>query len=386
MAVETDKTRPGPPASSGDLYRRIFESASDGLLVAGYPDWEIEDANPSLCLMAGSSRAALVGRDARSVGAFAGFFGDGVCASVLAGGGVHRCDGLHLEASDGRRIPVEIVCTTFHHDGRMLAQCGVRDMTMRQHEADEVRRVTENLEHRVDARTAELEAANRELEAFTYSVSHDLRAPLRHILGFVDILKAEGGLAGNEMAERHLATIAGAARRMGELIDDLLDFSRIGRSEMRKVSVPLRTLVDEAMGDVEPQTAGRSVEWTIGALPEVEVDRSLMRQALVNLLSNAVKFTSVRDRAAIAITATPEAGGGHVVHVRDNGIGFDQRHASRLFGVFERLHANGRFEGTGIGLANVQRIIRRHGGRIWAEGKQGEGAVFHFSLPAAGPE
>lgn len=386
MASETDECPGAGEQTGGGLYRRLFESASDGWLVVGHPHWEIEDANPSLCLMAGTSRSALVGMDARRVRAFSGFFRDGVCAAMIAGGGVFRSEGLQLEAADGHVIPVEVVCSAFHLNGRMLVQCTVRDTTMREHEADEVRRITENLEQRVAARTAELEAANRELEAFTYSVSHDLRAPLRHILGFVDILKAEGGGAGREVVDRHLATIAGAARRMGELIDDLLDFSRIGRSEMRKVEVPLRSLVDEAMADVEPQAAGRCIEWAIGDLPRIEVDRSLMRQALVNLLSNAVKFTLMRERARISIDATAEAGGGHVVHVGDNGIGFDQRHASRLFGVFERLHANGRFEGTGIGLANVQRIIRRHGGRIWAEGREGAGAVFHFSLPATGTE
>lgn len=227
-------------------------------------------------------------------------------------------------------------------------------------------------------------AANKELEAFSYSVSHDLRAPLRHISGFVQLLQAKAHDALDETGRRYLDVIAGAAGKMGALIDDLLSFSRTGRAQMRLEAVPLAALVDECRRELEPETRGRTIDWRIGELPEVTADRALLRQVVANLLGNAVKYTGKKPAARIEVSARRE-GPEIVVCVRDDGAGFDMKYADKLFGVFQRLHTEAEFEGTGIGLANVRRIVVRHGGRTWAEGAVDQGAAFFFTLPAGAP-
>ena len=243
------------------------------------------------------------------------------------------------------------------------------------------RRLNAELEQRVAERTAQLQAANEELEAFSYSVSHDLRAPLRHVMGFADLLQKEAGPSLSEKSLAHLKTISQAAERMGELIDDLLAFSRAGRAELQKTDVNLDELVRETLGDFQADTQERNIAWEIHPLPAVWADRALLRQVLVNLISNAVKFTGARAEAKIEIGCAPNTNGETVIFIRDNGAGFDPQYAAKLFGVFQRLHSSAEFEGTGIGLANVQRIIRRHGGRTWAEGAVEGGATFYFSIP-----
>ena len=229
-------------------------------------------------------------------------------------------------------------------------------------------------------RAAELEGLNKELEAFSYSVSHDLRAPLRHIAGFSDMLQrhADGSL--DEKGRRYLNTILESAKRMGNLIDDLLVFSRMGRAEMRVQSVDLNTLVDDVIREQTPDVGGRKIEWKRHSLPQVSGDRSLLKQVFVNLISNAVKYSATRDLAEIEI-GSREEGEENVIFVHDNGVGFDMAYAHKLFGVFQRLHDATQFEGTGIGLANVRRIVSRHGGRAWAEAELDKGATFYFSLP-----
>ena len=226
-----------------------------------------------------------------------------------------------------------------------------------------------------------MQAANEELEAFSYSVSHDLRAPLRHVVGFVELLQQDAGPSLSEKSLRHLTTISESAKRMGDLIDDLLAFSRVGRSEMQKTEVNLDELVRETLGDFQAETKERNIAWTIHPLPAVRADRALLRMVLVNLISNAVKFTGARAEAKIEIGCAPDGNGETVIFIRDNGAGFDPKYAGKLFGVFQRLHSQDEFEGTGIGLANVQRIIHRHGGRAWAEGVVDGGATFYFSIP-----
>jgi signal transduction histidine kinase len=237
------------------------------------------------------------------------------------------------------------------------------------------------LERRVLERTSDLATANKELEAFSYSVSHDLRAPLRHVLGFATLLKQRAESALDEQNRRYLNTIAESAQRMARLIDDLLAFSRTSRTNLEKRRVSLAALVQEARTDAMTAASGRDVVWKVHEnLPEVWVDPALIRLVLVNLLSNALKYSNTRPQSEIEIGSTTE-GNELVVYVKDNGVGFDMQYAHKLFGVFQRLHQQDEFEGTGIGLANVQRIIHRHRGRVWAESAIGQGATFYFSLP-----
>jgi signal transduction histidine kinase len=242
------------------------------------------------------------------------------------------------------------------------------------------RTLVADLERRVKERTAELEAANKELEAFSYSVSHDLRAPLRHIEGFVEILLTNQAPLLTPESRRHLQAVADSARQMGLLIGHLLTFSRTAGAELQKTAIPLGDLVHAAIRDLRQDLAGRDIQWIVNDLPEVQADPTLLRQVMLNLIGNAVKYTRTRTHARIEIGSRP-AETESVIFVRDNGVGFDMRYAQNLFGVFQRLHRAVDFEGTGVGLANVRRIIHRHGGRTWAEGEVEKGATFYFSLP-----
>jgi len=246
------------------------------------------------------------------------------------------------------------------------------------------RRVEENLRHTREAladRAAELEATNKELESFTYSVSHDLRAPLRHVAGFSELLQKHAASSLDDKSRRYIRSIMESAKKMGTLIDDLLGFARIGRAETMKGSVNLEQLAREAIADVGQEASGRDIAWKIGALPACHGDRAMLRLVMVNLVSNAVKFTRIRSRAEIEIGCARDDAREVEVFVRDNGAGFEMQHVNKLFGVFQRLHLSEEFEGTGIGLATVQRIVHRHGGKVRAEGAVDKGATFYFSLP-----
>ena len=250
------------------------------------------------------------------------------------------------------------------------------DITARKSWEDEMQALNQELAKRSTA----LEATNKELEAFAYSISHDLRAPLRHTAGFAELLSKSAASSLNEKSQRYLTMILEAAKRMGSLIDDLLAFSRISRAEAHNSVISLRQLVQEAVAEVGQDTNDRMIVWKIDPLPEWYGDRSMLRLALVNLISNAVKFSRTRPQSEIEIGCTEHKEDHIVLFVRDNGVGFDMKYSSKLFGVFQRLHPQEAFEGTGIGLATVQRIAHRHGGRAWAEGKVDGGATFHFSL------
>jgi PAS domain S-box-containing protein len=249
------------------------------------------------------------------------------------------------------------------------------DITFRKHREDEIERLNQELEQR----SAELAGANKELEAFAYSVSHDLRAPLRHMAGYAELLQKSAASILDEKGKRYMMMIQESAKRMGVLIDDLLAFSRIGRTETRETMVSLEQLVTEARSEV--RQAGRNITWRIGPLSDLYGDRSMLKLALVNLISNAVKFTHTCQEPVIEIGCTEERKDGVVVFIKDNGVGFDMKYVDKLFGVFQRLHRTEEFEGTGIGLATVQRIVHRHGGHVWAEGLVGSGATFYLSLP-----
>jgi PAS domain S-box-containing protein len=264
---------------------------------------------------------------------------------------------------DERELPVAILETN-------------NDITERKRREQEISALNEQL----GRRTTELEAINKELEAFAYSISHDLRAPLRHMVGFTELLQKSTASILNEKSQRYVMMILESAKRMGNLIDDLLSFSRIGRAETHKALVSLEQLVQEALNEVRQETGGRNVVWRVGPLPAWYGDRSMLRLALVNLISNAAKFTRTRSQAEIEIGCKDQKKDQVVVFVKDNGVGFDMKYVNKLFGVFQRLHPPEAFEGTGIGLATVQRIIHRHGGNVWAESMVDQGATFYFSL------
>ena len=235
----------------------------------------------------------------------------------------------------------------------------------------------------LNLRNQELLAANRELEAFSYSVSHDLRAPVRHIDSFVEMVREETQSCLTDNGRRCLDVISGAAKQMSRLIEGLLAFSRLGRADIRRSTIELGELVQEVLQEMQRDTQDRSIAWEIAPLPEVRADRALLKVVWTNLISNAIKYTRQRQQAQIRIGWTDRPGE-FEFFVRDNGAGFDMRHQGKLFEVFHRLHHADEFEGTGIGLANVRRIVTRHGGRTWAEGKVGEGATFYFALPKSG--
>jgi len=268
---------------------------------------------------------------------------------------------------DGRENPIAILETN-------------NDITERKRGEEEVRQLNLKLE----MRTTELEAINKELEAFAYSISHDLRAPLRHIVGYAELLQKNASSILDEKSHRYMMTILESAKRMGALIDDLLAFSRIGRAEARQATVSLEQLVREVRSELGQETDQRQITWKVGPLPDLHGDRSMLKLALVNLISNAIKFTRPRPQPEIEIGCAEERKDGVVVFIRDNGVGFDMKYVNKLFGVFQRLHRTEEFEGTGIGLATVQRIIHRHGGQVWAEGFVDRGATFFFSVPHHG--
>ena len=364
------------PAAGDDRLRRTLDNLLEGFQIIG-PDWTYLYVNPAAARQGRSEPGDLVGR--KMYEAYPGIertplfetmgrcLRDGTPASVEN----------HFTYPDGSTCWFELRIEPVP-EGLCIHSV---DIQQRKEAEAALRALNERLEAQVVERTLELEAVNRELESFAYSVSHDLRAPLRHVSGFAELLARHAGSALDEKGRDYVAKIVDAARRMGRLIDDLLSLSRTGRAALAKRPVSLQALVREAQRELAAEVEGRAVVWDTPALPEVHADPALLRLALVNLLSNALKYSRGREPARVSVTA--QRGDREVVVcVRDNGVGFDMEFADKLFGVFQRLHSSDTFEGTGIGLANVRQIVRRHGGRTWAEGAPDEGAAFYFSLPS----
>jgi len=293
---------------------------------------------------------------------------------------------LELMRKDGSTLPILISATVIKDAAGnfMMSRSTMFDNSARKQALQEIRELNDELERRVEKRTTQLLAANQELEAFTYSVSHDLRAPLRHIDAFSRMLVEQYSPELPEAAGHQISRIRESVRRMTQLIDDLLNLARINRQELNLRLTGLNSIVSPLAEDLTRENPDRRIDWQIHQLPFVECDPDLMRQVFINLLSNSVKFTRPRERAVIEV-GTVENADGEVVFVRDNGVGFSMKYAVKLFGVFQRLHRQEDFEGTGVGLAIALRVINKHGGRIWAEAELNKGAAFYFSIPKVTP-
>ncbi|PYV31476.1 MAG: hypothetical protein DMG22_16805 [Acidobacteria bacterium] len=360
-------------------YARSLIEASLDPLVTISPDGKITDANEATVKVIGVARSKLIGTD------FSDYFTEPEKARehyqrVLAEGKVTDYP-LTIQHVEGPLTDVLYNASVYKDAGSNVLGvfAAARDITNRKRAEQALRTLNETLEYHVRERTAELVAANKELEAFTFSVSQSLRLPLRHIDGFSKLLVEDFGVDLSEDARRYLTCIRDGTRRMGQLVDDLLRLARVGRRELNVQLVRLDDVVAEAVSNLKAETAGRAIDWKIGRLPYVECDAALMKQVFKNLLSNALKYTRPRMRAIIEVGMRTNKGK-PAIFVRDNGVGFSMKDADRLFGVFQRLRQSENFEGTGVGLASVQRIIRRHGGRVWVEAEVDQGATFYFTV------
>lgn len=362
------------------VYNRNLIEASLDPLVTINPDGKITDVNLATEAVTGYPRSELMGRD------FSGYFTEPEKARAgyrqAFETGFVRDYPLEIRHLNGRITSVLYNAAVYRDEsgGIIGVFAAARDISERKEAEREIRKLNADLEHRVVERTVQLEAANKELEAFSYSVSHDLRSPLRAIQGFSEIIMEDYQDKLDEEGKKALGHISANVRKMAQLIDDLLNFSRMGQKDMMKAEVDMKSLARSVFEELSQSTPGRLIQFDLKDLPHAYGDTSMLRQVFVNLISNSLKFTKSRETAVVEVGC--KAGEKeNIYYVKDNGVGFDMNYADRLFGVFQRLHEEAEFEGTGVGLALVKRIISRHNGRVWAEGKAKEGATFYFTLP-----
>jgi PAS domain S-box-containing protein len=365
---------------TASLYSRSLIEASLDPLVTISPEGKVTDVNEATEHVTGRSRSELIGTD------FSGYFTEPDAAlagyrRVLAEGQV-RDYPLTIRDASGNKTDV-LYNATVYRNAQGYVQgvfAAARDVTETKRIEAELARYRDHLEDLVKERTAELEAANKELESFSYSVSHDLRAPLRAIDGYARMLLKKHGDEFDEDSLRKFNVIRSSSQMMGQLIDDILTLSRVVKKHLSASQIEMDAVVREVWKDLETIEPERNMKLTVRDLPAAFGDRTLIKQVYANLLSNAVKFTKYRDPALIETGGYVE-GNENVYYIKDNGVGFEMEYYDKLFGIFQRLHKPDEFEGTGVGLATVERIIQRHGGRAWAEGKVNEGATFYFTLP-----
>jgi PAS domain S-box-containing protein len=356
-------------------YRTLFEMESDAILLVDFETMSVMDANHAATQLYGYDRNELLTMST---------------AQLVPGSGQHRQAAVlqdtllyiprrNIRSKDGRDFPVEVTARFFELEGKKLMLVAARDITERVHAEESLREYHEHLEDLVQERTAQLTSANQELESFSYSVAHDLRAPLRAIDGFSRALLEDHAEQINPDMRSYLDQVIAASENMGQLIDALLSLSRLALSEINLEAVDMSAMARAIVDDLRQRNPQRNVEFTIADGLVVTADRRLMQLVLANLLGNAWKFTAKRSPARIELGK--EDGGAPTYFVRDNGVGFDMTYADELFGVFRRLHSDEEFPGTGIGLATVKRIISRHNGQVWATGEEGRGATFYFTIP-----
>lgn len=364
-------------------YRRLFEAAQDGILIVDAETGQIEDVNPFLLDLLGFSREEYLGKKLWEVAAFKDSEASKSAFLELQNRGYIRYDNIPLHAADGRGVDVEFVSNVYEVDNKKVIQCNIRDISARKDVEDKLGKHYANLERRVQMRTTQVEVLNKELEVFNYSVSHDLQAPLRRITGFVTAL--EKACAGELSAKGKelLLEIRSSTLHMTTLIKALLSLSSTWDTEVQWVPTDLSSLAHIIAAALHDTDSTRHVEMVIREGITAEGDAAMLRAVLENLMQNSWKFTGLTENARIEFGVKDAPDGRPIYFVRDNGAGFDMTYTDKLFGAFQRLHGEEEFPGTGIGLASVQRIIHRHGGRIWAEGAVDQGATFYFQLGGA---